>query len=141
MGRTRARPGSWTTVRNVDAELPNRAGLPTIPSRPTTDTLTEVPSGKVTSLQMTHESGKYSPFTPSSSAERSCWVLSSTSDTWPSSAVGDRPRSAFQMALVPSRGNILPNVLVILRTLREKDTAHCALPHGSFSSRDLLFVA
>lgn len=120
MGRNRARPGSWTTVRKVDIELPNRARPPTIPSRPTTDTLTDVPSGKVTSLQMTHESGKYSPLTPSSSAERSCCALSSTSEEWPSSAVRDSAPSASQMALLPSGGNISPNALVISGTLRKK---------------------
>lgn len=95
-----------------------------MPSRPTTDTFTVVPSGKLTILQMTHESGKYSPSTPSSSAERSCWALSSTSEEWPSRPVRESASSASQMALLPTGGNSSLNAPVISGNPTADKTQH-----------------
>lgn len=95
-----------------------------MPSRPTTDTFTVIPSGKLTILQMTHESGKYSPSTPSSSAERSCWALSSTSEEWPSRPVRESASSASQMALLPTGDNSSLNAPVISGNPTADKTRH-----------------
>ena len=58
LGRNSALPGSWTTVLKAETDVSIRAELPVIPSLPTIDTLTELPSGRLTSRHMRHETGK-----------------------------------------------------------------------------------